>query len=70
MLYPMYIGITWTIVAFFMILKGAPELSSQYDLYEKKKTKTGVSHKEIKDDKIAPVMGVAFGYRYMLSPLL
>mmetsp|Transcript_33231 Transcript_33231/g.46038 ORF Transcript_33231/g.46038 Transcript_33231/m.46038 type:complete len:572 (-) Transcript_33231:124-1839(-) len=56
MCYPLYIGLTWAVLAFFMILKGAPELNEEYEIYEKKGSK-----KEIKSDKLGPVFGFAFG---------
>ena len=54
---PLYIGLTWFVVAFFMVLKGGPALNNAFDLYHKNKDGT----KDINSDKLGPVIGVALG---------
>lgn len=55
---PLCIGMSWSIVAFFMILKGAPALNDEYKLYEKKAN----GSLELRTKVIGPVVGVAFAF--------
>jgi phosphate/sulfate permease len=54
---PLYIGGVWTIVTFFMALKGGPALNSAFDLY----TKDAAGVQTINGSAIGPLLGVAFG---------
>jgi len=54
---PVYIGLVWAVVTFFMALKGGPALNGAFDLY----TKNDTGGKEINASAMGPLFGVAFG---------
>jgi len=54
---PVYIGVVWSVVTFFMALKGGPALNSEFDLYSKNDT----GGKELNPSAIGPLFGIAFG---------
>jgi phosphate/sulfate permease len=54
---PLFVGLTWCIVAFFFALKGGPALNSEYKVYDKNDD----GSKDIRMEVLPAVIGIALG---------
>ena len=54
---PLFVGLTWCIVAFFFALKGGPALNSEYKVYDKNDD----GSKDIRVEVLPAVIGIALG---------